>query len=87
MLYGGGLQLLGVQALGLLAVSIWAFSMSYLVFYLIKKTVGIRVSADEEMEGLDMVEHGIPAYGGQNVNSLSTPDFGGTSPSGQKIAI
>ncbi|MDO7785689.1 ammonium transporter [Desulforamulus aquiferis] len=87
LLYGGGLQLLGVQALGLLAVSIWAFSMSYLVFYLIKKTVGIRVSADEEMEGLDMVEHGIPAYGGQNVNSLSTPDFGGTSPSGQKIAI
>lgn len=90
LLYGGGLSLLGVQALGLLVVSLWAFSMSYLVFYLIKKTVGVRVSADEEMEGLDMVEHGVPAYGGQNLNSLGGPNFGGNPSTGdinQKMAI
>ncbi len=81
LLYGGGWHLLGVQALGLLAVSVWAFGISYITFYLIKKTVGIRVSADEEMEGLDVVEHGIPAYSGyplnQTLEGLPTSDFGG----------
>ncbi len=80
LLYGGGFHLLEVQALGLLAVSAWAFGVSYLTFYLIKKTVGVRVSADEELEGLDLVEHGIPAYSGnalnQGLDGLPAPDFG-----------
>lgn len=62
LFYGGGLKLLGVQTLGVLSVSIWAFTMTYLIFTVLKKTVGIRVSVDEETEGLDMTEHGISAY-------------------------
>lgn len=79
LLYGGGLHLLGVQSIGLLAVSAWAFGASYLTFYLIKKMVGIRVSAEEEVEGLDIVEHGIPAYSGnsltQGIEGVPSPDF------------
>lgn len=64
LFYGGGWHLLGVQALGLAAVSIWAFAATFGVFYLLKKTVGIRVTIDEELEGLDISEHGMPAYSG-----------------------
>ncbi|MGB9905695.1 MAG: ammonium transporter, partial [Desulfotomaculales bacterium] len=61
---GGGLKLLAVQALGVLSVSVFAFAATYLVFSFLKKTVGVRVSAREEFEGLDLNEHGIPAYTG-----------------------
>jgi len=64
LFYGGGPRLLAVQALGVLTVSIWAFATTYLIFTALKKTVGIRVSAQEEFEGLDINEHGIPAYTG-----------------------
>ncbi|UOF89908.1 ammonium transporter [Fodinisporobacter ferrooxydans] len=62
LLYGGGLHLLGVQALGLIVCSVWGFASTYVVFLLMKKTVGIRVNRDEEDEGLDIAEHGVPAY-------------------------
>lgn len=70
LFFGGGLQLLSVQAVGALAVSIWAFGTTFLVFTALKKLVGIRVSAEEEQEGMDIVEHGIPAY-----NELITGRF------------
>jgi len=70
LFYGGGIHLLLVQALGVFAVSIWAFSTTYLVFSALKKTVGIRVSEDDEIEGLDFVEHGIFAY---NIQGASDP--------------
>jgi len=59
---GGGIKLLLVQALGVTVISLWAFGMTYLIFSLLKKTVGIRVSLDEETNGLDISEHGISAY-------------------------
>ncbi len=62
LFYGGGLQLLGIQTLGVVSVSLWAFTMTYLIFTVLKKTMGIRVSVDDEVEGLDMTEHGISAY-------------------------
>ena len=62
LFYGGGVKLLFIQALGVTAVSLWAFATTYLIFTLLKKTVGIRVSEDEEIEGLDFAEHGIFAY-------------------------
>lgn len=62
LLFGGGLQLLSVQALGALVVSLWAFGTTFIVFSILKKLVGIRVSTEEEFEGMDIVEHGIPAY-------------------------
>lgn len=62
LFYGGGFGLLGVQLLGIIVVGIFVFATSSLVWYALKKTVGIRVSADEEMAGLDIGEHGNRAY-------------------------
>jgi len=64
LFYGGGLHLLSVQMLGVTAVSLWSFTATLAVFYILKKIMGIRVSTGEELEGLDMNEHGMPAYTG-----------------------
>ncbi len=64
LLYGGGFELLGIQALGVLSVSLWAFAATAAVFYILEKTVGIRVSADDELDGMDLCEHGMTAYTG-----------------------
>jgi Amt family ammonium transporter len=62
LFYGGGLTLLGTQALGVLAVAGFVFGGSLLVWLVIKKTIGLRVSLKEEIEGLDIGEHGNQAY-------------------------
>ncbi|MFZ5642994.1 MAG: ammonium transporter [Bacillota bacterium] len=62
LLFGGGLKMLGIQALGVFSVSIWAFATTFIVFVILKKLMGIRVSPEEESEGLDISEHGMPAY-------------------------
>lgn len=62
LLYGGGVRLLGVQALGALALAAWSFVTSSIVFRTIKVVVGLRVSAEEEIAGLDRIEHGMAAY-------------------------
>jgi Amt family ammonium transporter len=62
LFYGGGFSLLGVEILGVLAVGAFVFSASALVWYILKKTVGIRVSLEEEIKGLDIGEHGNFAY-------------------------
>jgi len=62
LFFGGGLSLLGVEALGVIAVGIFTFASCTLVWYLLKKTVGIRVSLEEEIQGLDIGEHGNHAY-------------------------
>ncbi len=59
---GFSFQLLYVQALGVVSAFIWSFGLCLIMFYLIKKTVGLRVSKEEEMEGLDITEHGNIAY-------------------------
>lgn len=55
---------IGVQALGIAAVFVWVVVTSGLLFFIIKKTVGLRVSAEEEMRGLDIEEHGTESYAG-----------------------
>lgn len=62
LLYGGGFKLLAVQALGVLSVSLWAFGATFIAFTVLNKLMGVRVSPQEESEGLDISEHGIPAY-------------------------
>lgn len=74
LFYGGGWHLLAVQALGVLAVSLFAFAATGTVFLVLKKTVGIRVSMREELEGLDLNEHGIPAYVGLVAGPLGEMD-------------
>jgi Amt family ammonium transporter len=62
LLTGGGGTLLVVQLIGALAIVAWTFVMSFIVFRGIKATVGLRVSAEEEIAGLDRIEHGASAY-------------------------
>jgi Amt family ammonium transporter len=82
LFYGGGVKFLSIQALGVVSVSVWAFGLTFLIFSLLKATVGIRVTADEEMEGLDLSEHGIPAYCGlvvSPINIQESTEIGGQS--------
>lgn len=62
LFFGGGLSLLATQLLGILAVAAFVFPASLLVWFILKKTVGIRVTLAEEIEGLDIGEHGNSAY-------------------------
>jgi len=59
LLYGGGASLLITQIVGVVAVIAWVSITMTIVFLIIKKTVGLRVSAKEEIAGLDLEEHGL----------------------------
>lgn len=59
LFYGGGFTQLGIQALGVVSVAAWTIVTMVIVFQLIKHTVGLRVTKDEEMKGLDVTEHGL----------------------------
>ena len=63
--YGGGFHFLGVQTLGVLSVAVYVAVIITVVFFIIKKTIGLRVSPEEEITGLDVTEHGLlTAYAG-----------------------
>lgn len=62
LFFGGGFSLLGVELLGIIAVGIFVFISSALIWILLDKTIGIRVSLEEEILGLDIGEHGHTAY-------------------------
>lgn len=62
LFYGGGFKLLGIQALGIISVGIFVFTSALFVWFVIKKIMGIRVSREEELAGLDIGEHGNVAY-------------------------
>lgn len=64
LLFGGGLKLLGVQALGILTVGVFTFTLAIVAWLIIKLVLGIRVTRDEELAGLDIGEHGSEAYSG-----------------------
>ncbi len=64
LFYGGGFKQLGIQGIGAGAGFLWAFTCGLILFTVIKKTIGLRVSADEELRGLDIGEHGMEAYDG-----------------------
>lgn len=61
LFYGGGFKLLGVQLLGIVAVAAWTIVTMSIVFFIIKKTIGLRVSREEEIKGLDSSEHNLPS--------------------------
>jgi ammonium transporter len=66
LLYGGGWNLLGAQALGLVVIAVWGFTLTWAVLLLIRKVMPVRVSKDEELIGLDVGIHGVPAYSQEN---------------------
>jgi len=59
LLYGGGWAMVGVQALGVVSVAAWVAVTMCIIFTVIKKTIGLRVSTAEEIAGLDITEHNI----------------------------
>ena len=67
---GGGASQLGVQALGALAYAVCAVVLSFIVFGILKATMGLRVSKEVEIEGLDISEHGSIAYPGKRVREI-----------------
>lgn len=64
LLYGGGFKQLGIQFLGVTSVVIFIVITMKIVFKIIDKTIGLRVSRDEELKGLDISEHGMESYSG-----------------------
>jgi len=62
LFFGGGFNLLWHQLIGVISVGAFTFTVSYIVWTVLKKTMGIRVSESEEIDGLDMGEHGLEAY-------------------------
>ncbi len=72
LFYGGGFEQLGIQMVGMLSTAAWTAVTITLVFLLIKKTLGLRVSEEEEIEGLDSTEHGlVSAYSGFSIMDVS----------------
>jgi Amt family ammonium transporter len=71
LFYGGGFKQLGVQALGAVTAFAWAFGIGLALFYGIKATIGLRVTPEEELKGLDLGEHGMEAYAGFQIFSTT----------------
>ena len=76
LFYTGSAKLLGVQTLGIVAILAWTAVMMTLTFFIIKKTVGLRVSAEEEIKGLDSTEHGLPSAYADFVPAVESLDYG-----------
>ena len=76
LFYGGGFAQLGVQALGVVTVAAYVLIVMFIIFKLIDKTVGLRVPAQIEIDGLDIHEHGLAsAYSGFAINDMTGMDM------------
>ena len=72
LFYGGGVKLLGIQFVGMAATIVWTAATIFITFTIIKMTLGLRASAEEEIEGLDITEHGLPsAYSGFAIQDMT----------------
>lgn len=76
LFYTGSARLLGVQVLGIVAVLAWTIVTMTIAFFIIKKTVGLRVSAEEEIKGLDVTEHGLPSAYADFAPAVESLDYG-----------
>lgn len=71
LFYGGGVKLLGIQVVGVLAVAAWVSVMMTVIFQMIKHTIGLRVEQEIEIDGLDLHEHGLAsAYSGFAIHDV-----------------
>ena len=72
LFYGGGLKLLGLQMIGFISVAAWTAVTITIVFVVIKAVIGLRASEEEEIVGLDAMEHGLAsAYSGFSIMDVS----------------
>ncbi len=69
LFFGGGLAQLGVQFVGVVAVFAWTMAAGFVLFSVIKAVMGLRVSREDELRGLDIGEHGAEAYSGFQIFS------------------
>ncbi len=76
LFYTGSFRLLGVQLLGITSILGWTTVMMTATFLVLKKTVGLRVSAEEEIKGLDRTEHGLPSAYADFVPAVESIDYG-----------
>lgn len=76
LFYTGSFRLLGVQMLGIVCILAWTAAMMTLTFFILKKTVGLRVSKEEEIKGLDKTEHGLPSAYADFVPAVESLDYG-----------
>ncbi len=67
LFFGGGLSLFVTQLIGVISVFVWVFGAAFVVFKIMKMTIGLRVSEEEELKGLDIGEHGMESYSGFQV--------------------
>ena len=72
LFYGGGFAQLGIQLFGMLVTAAWTVVTITITFLVLKKTIGLRVSEEEEIVGLDAMEHGLAsAYSGFSIMDVS----------------
>ena len=76
LFYTGSFRLLGVQLLGITAILAWTTATMTATFLILKKTVGLRVSTEEEIKGLDKTEHGLPSAYADFVPAVEGLDYG-----------
>ena len=76
LFYTGSAVLLGKQTVGILAILAWTAVTMTITFLILKKTVGLRVSAEEEIKGLDSTEHGLPSAYADFVPAVESLDYG-----------
>ena len=76
LFYTGSFKLLGIQSLGIVAILAWTAVTMTITFLIIKKTVGLRVSKEEEIKGLDSTEHGLPSAYADFLPAVESLDYG-----------
>ena len=84
LFYGGGAELLGKQALGAFSVLAYSFIVTAILGFLLDKTLGFRISRDEELEGIDLVEHAETAY---EFDGVTGGGFGASLTPKKKVAV
>jgi len=85
LFYGGGLAQLEVQALGPVAVGLYSFAIAWILATIIDKTMGFRVSAEDEATGVDVTQHAETAYEFGSIHLGHTASPADTS-AGQQVA-
>lgn len=70
LLYGGGAGQLAIQTVGVVAVAAWVGTTAFILFKIVDKTIGLRVSEKEEQIGLDIEEHGVESYADFEVRGI-----------------
>lgn len=87
LFYGGGFRKLGIQCLGIIAVAAWTIVTMTVVFAILKKTNGLRVSEEEEIKGLDATEHNLPSAYADFMPTLAFASVSGAAPAAPAVKV